>query len=136
MKHEIVAVALALGAGGWSFAAGEPQWISAAEARAATEAERKDELAPEGTSRFFRTVKNAKKLQPLKIGSTSSRQRARGACFVPRMKRPRELTRETDEEVTGKLTRRTDQGKLTGKTYGGRGWSHGQMTPIKNPLDH
>ena len=62
MKHEIVAVALALGAGGLVSAAGEPQWISAADARAATEAERKDELAPEGTSRFFRTVKNAKKL--------------------------------------------------------------------------
>lgn len=54
-------MALALGASGnLSVGAAEPQWISAADARAATEAEKKDEQAPEGTSRFFREVKNAK----------------------------------------------------------------------------
>ena len=56
------AVLLSLAATGTAFAAVDPQWISASQARGATEAEKKAEQAPEGTSRFARTVRNAKAL--------------------------------------------------------------------------
>ena len=70
MKTKLV---LLLGAGILSFriVASEPQWIIAADAREATEEEKKNEQAPEGTSRFFRTVKNAKKVTKATCTATS-----------------------------------------------------------------
>ena len=70
MKTKLV---LLLGTGILSFriVASEPQWIIAADAREATEEEKKNEQAPEGTSRFFRTVKNAKKVTKATCTATS-----------------------------------------------------------------
>jgi alpha-L-rhamnosidase len=59
-RNALSCMMLALAFGGLPVRAAVPQWISVAEVRGASPEEKQDELAPKGTSRFFRSVRNAK----------------------------------------------------------------------------